>query len=96
MGYYAGCKIKIELPADNSAQEDPIRRAIAEKLPGIDLQFVLNPNAHRPTVTEAFVPHSHGMAAMKRQDFGGSEMKSVGPETLFGIASAVLDNFNMK
>jgi hypothetical protein len=70
-----------------------MRQAILEKLPGIDIQFISSPRGSRPIVAEAFVPNSHPMAGMARQDFGSTEMRPVAGETLLGIASNVLNDF---
>jgi hypothetical protein len=92
MSYYTGCELKITMPANRAADEPNIRKALLERLPGVSIEFISDPDAKRTYVSEAFVPHSHGMAAMRRQDFESTEMKPVGPETLAGIASDVLDN----
>jgi hypothetical protein len=95
MSYYTGCELKIKIPHDRTSDEDAIRKALLEKLPGVGIEFISSTDARRPTVGEAFVPDSHPMAGMKRQDFGSTEMKSVAGETLLGIASDVLDDFKV-
>jgi hypothetical protein len=91
MSYYTGCQLKITLPPDRATDEEDIRQALTEKLPGVDIQFISSPGASRPTVAEALVPNSHPMAGMARQDFGSTEMKPVAGEVLLGIASEVLN-----
>jgi hypothetical protein len=93
MSYYTGCELKIKIPADGSTDEDAIRKAVLEKLPGVSIEFIASPDARRASVAEAFVPDSHPMAGMRRQDFGRTEMKPVAAQTLLGIASDVLDDF---
>ena len=93
MSYYTGCELKIKIPTDRAKDEDAIRNALLEKLPGIGIEFISSPDVRRPSVAEAFVPHNHPMAGMRRQDFGSTEMKAVAGETLLGIASDVLKNF---
>jgi hypothetical protein len=93
MSYYKGCEVKIKIPADRANDEDAIRKALLEKLPGVGIQFIQSAEERRPSVAEAFVPDSHPMAGMRRQDFGSNEMKPVAGETLLGIASGVLDDF---
>ncbi len=75
MSYYTGCELKIKIPTDRAKDEDAIRNALLEKLPGVGIEFIFSPDVRRPSVAEAFVPHNHGMAGMKRQDFGSTEMK---------------------
>lgn len=75
MSYFAGCRFKIELPSDRMPDEGALRRALLEKLPGIDIGFISDLDVRRPTVAEAFVPHGHPMAGMMRKDFGGTEMR---------------------
>jgi hypothetical protein len=93
ISYYTGCRLKIKLPLDQSADEDAIRQALIAKIPGIDVQCISSPDARCPAVDEAFVPNNHPLAGMQRQDFGSSEMKPVAGQTLFGMASSVLENF---
>jgi len=95
MSYYTGCKLKINVPPDRTSDEDAIRKALLDKLPGVGVEFIPSADARRPTVAEAFVPDSHPMAGMKRQDFGSTEMKPVAGQTLLGIASDVLDAFKV-
>src|SRR5260370_30292229 len=95
MGYYTGCELKIKIPTDRAKDEDAIRNALLEKLPGVGIEFISSPDVLRPAVAEAFVPHNHPMAGMKRQDFGSTGMKPVGGETLLGIASGVLKDFRV-
>jgi len=92
MSYYTGCELTIKIPPDRTSDEDAIRKALLEKLPGVDIEFISSSKTRQPAVAEAFVPDSHSMAGIKRQDFG-TETKSVAAETLLGIASDVLDEF---
>lgn len=93
MSYYKDCRLKIQLPPDRASDKDAIRQALVNELPGVEIEFTSSPNADPPSVAEAFVPDNHALAGMKRQDFGATEMKPVAGETLFGIASKVLDDF---
>jgi hypothetical protein len=93
VNYYTGCRLKIKLPPDRSADQDAIRQAVIAQLPGVDVAFISSPDARCAAVDEAFVPNNHPLAGMEGQDFGSTEMKPVGGQTLFGIASAVLQNF---
>ena len=72
-----------------------IRKALLEKLPGVGLQFISSADVRQPCVTKAFVPDSHPMAGMRRQDYGSTQMKPVAGETLLCIASDVLDGFKV-
>jgi hypothetical protein len=95
MGYYTGCELKVKIAPDQASDQDAIRKALLEKLPGVDIQFISSPDARRPTIAEAFVPDRHPMAGMKRQDFGSTEMKPVAGETLLGMAEDVLDQLKI-
>jgi|SRR5205809_5742358 len=93
MDYYADCRLKIKLPPNRATDKDAIRQGLVETLPGVDVEFISSPEAHLPSVEEAFVPDSHALAGMRRQDFGSTEMKPVAGETLLGMAKQVLDDF---
>jgi hypothetical protein len=95
MSYYTGCQLNMKIPPDQTSDEDAIREALLEKLPGVGIEFISSADARRPAVAEAFVPESHPMAGMRRQDFGSTEMKPAAGETLLGIASNVLDDFKV-
>src|SRR5947199_10625629 len=86
MSYYTGCELKIKIPTDRAKDEDAIRNALLEKLPGIGIEFISSPDVRRPSVAQAFVPHNHPMAGMGRQDFGNLLLKAVAGEALLGIA----------
>ena len=72
-----------------------IRKALLEKLPGVDLQFISSADVRQPSVAKAFVPDSHPMAGMRRRDFGSTQMKPVAGETLLCMVSDVLDGFKV-
>ncbi len=93
MSYYTGCELKINFPPHRSTEEDAICQALLTKLPGVSVQVISTPDARRLSVAEAFVPKNHSMAGMTRQDLRRSEVTPVAGETLFGIASDVLDEF---
>jgi len=92
MGYYTSCELK-KIPAVREADEDAIRQALLKTLPGVSVEFILSTDVRRPKVAEATVPENHPLAGTRRQDYGSSEMKPVGAQTLLGIASDVLDDF---
>jgi len=95
MEYYRGCWLTVEIPSDRKSDENAMLKALAKELPGIYLRFVTSPNVRQPTAAEAFVPETHGMAGMKRQDFESREEKPVGAQTILMIASDVLSNLNV-
>ena len=95
MEYYRGCWLTVEIPSDRKSDENAILKALAKELPGIYLRLVTSPDVRQPTAAEAFVPETHGMAGMTRQDVGSREEKPVGAQTILMIASDVLSNLKV-
>ncbi len=90
MEYYTNCKVSVAIAPDSAISESTVREALRKDMPGIDVDFRIDPAAEHPTLLEVFLPDSHPLAGAREQTFNSTEWMPTGPRTLLMMAQEAL------